>query len=303
MFAHLIDQYGAVELDQVHRFHHPWERQASLRLRTGDSGVLFEYEKRGRLHGGTCDKMESDIIAAWQEARTRGDTVALMANNTDTVAHLNRLAQETRVQAQELDRTGPQLRVGDTTILVGDEVVTRRNDRTLRTDQGLMVKNRDHWTITGIHRDGSIALTGRTGAITLPAEYVIEHVELGYAQTSHATQGRTVDEGLLLVDSPTDGRGVYTPMTRGREANHVYVVTENNETSLDVLTQDLARDWIDQPAVARRDQLNPQRQRQLEPPDPGEDDQVHNIMRHVRRRTTERQEQEKRIERSPGIGL
>lgn len=61
--------------------------------------------------------------------------------------------------------------------------------------------------------------------------------ELGYAQTSHATQGLTVDVGLLLVDSPIDSRGVYTPMTRGREANHAYIVTEDNQTSLDVLTQ------------------------------------------------------------------
>jgi hypothetical protein len=66
---------------------------------------------------------------------------------------------------------------------------------------------------------------------------VTEHLELGYAQTSHATQGRTVDTSLLLIDTPTDTRGVYTPMTRGREANHAYVVTEENHTARDVLTQ------------------------------------------------------------------
>ncbi len=103
-------------------------------------------------------------------------------------------------------------------MLVGDEVVTRRNDRSLRTDRGLMVKNRDHWTITNIHPDGDVTLDGRTGTIRLPAEYVAEDLELGYAQTSHATQGRTVDVALLLVDAPTDSRGIYTPMTRGREA-------------------------------------------------------------------------------------
>jgi exodeoxyribonuclease V alpha subunit len=76
-----------------------------------------------------------------------------------------------------------------------------------------MVKNRDHWTVTAIHGDGSVTVTGRTGTIRLPAEYVAEHLELGYAQTSHATQGRTVDTALLLIDTPTDSRGVYTPMT------------------------------------------------------------------------------------------
>lgn len=303
MFAHLVDIHGAVELDQVHRFGHTWERRASVGLRTGEPAALIEYNRRGRLHDGTLEQMETDIIAAWQEERSRGDTVALMANNNKTVTRLNQLAQETRIKAKDLDVAGPSLRVGDTSILVGDEVVTRRNDRTLRTDRGLMVKNRDHWTITRIHRNRSVTLTGRTGTIRLSAAYVAGYLELGYAQTSHATQGRTIDVGLLLVDSPTDSRGVYTPMTRGREANHAYVVTETNQTSLDVLTQALARDWIDQPAVARRIELGLDRQRQGKPPLPGEADDIDELMRRARRRMAERQEQERRIQHSPARGL
>ena len=76
---------------------------------------------------------------------------------------------------------------------MGDEVVTRRNDRTLLTDQGRMVKNRDHWTVEAFHADRSITLIGSTGTIRVPADYAASHVELGYAQTSHATQGRNVD--------------------------------------------------------------------------------------------------------------
>ena len=104
-----------------------------------------------------------------------------------------------------------------------------------------MVKNRNHWTIESIHVDRSVTLTGRTGTVRAPAGYAAEHVELGYAQTSHATQGRTVDTGLLLVDTPTDSRGVYTPMTRGRNTNHAYVVTDENRTAVDVLTQAIGR--------------------------------------------------------------
>jgi len=43
--------------------------------------------------------METGIITAWQEARSRGGTVALMANNTDTVIRLNQLAQENPYQS------------------------------------------------------------------------------------------------------------------------------------------------------------------------------------------------------------
>jgi ATP-dependent exoDNAse (exonuclease V) alpha subunit len=307
MFAHLVDIYGAVELDQVHRFHHSWERQASLRLGTGDPAVLAEYERRGRLHGGTLDQLEVEIITAWQQARQCGDTVALMANSTDTVTRLNQLAQDRRIAARELQLTGPRLRTGEQWLLVGDEVVTRRNDRTLRTDQGLMVKNRDHWTITDIHRDRSVTVTGRTGSIRLPADYVTENLELGYAQTSHATQGRTLDVALLLIDSPTDSptdsRGIYTPMTRGREANHAYVVTEDNQTSIDILTQALARDWIDQPAVARTAQLGRHHTKQLTPDDPGDQTEVDELVRRAQRLVAERRTRTREVERSLGRGL
>ncbi len=303
MFAHLVDMYGAVELDRVHRFRHHWERQASLRLRTGDPEVLTEYDRQGRIHGGSQAEMEAEILMAWQQARDRGESVALMANNTDTVARLNQLVQQTRIEAGELDPARRALRVGDDRLLVGDEVVTRRNDRRLRTDRGLMVKNRDQWTIRAIHPDQSITLTGRTGVIQLPAEYVTEHLELGYAQTSHATQGRTVDTSLLLVDTPTDSRGVYTPMTRGREANHAYVVVGDHQTPRDVLTQAITRDWIDIPAHARRAQLDPHRVRQLVPTGPGRDQELEELQRHIRRLIAERKERRRGVEQTLGRGL
>ncbi len=256
MFAHLVAAYGAIELDEIHRFTHRWERDASLRLRKGDPAGLAEYDRHGRLHGGTPAHMQKEILTTWAVARARGDTVAMMANTTDTVDRLNHHAQQARIAVGELDPTGPRLDVGHRQLLVGDEVVTRRNDRTLHTDRGRMVKNRDHWTIDTIHRDGTVTVTGRTGMVMLPADYVAEHVELGYAQTSHATQGRTVDTALLLIDAPTDTAGIYTPMTRGRSTNEAYVVCGGTETPIGVLVQALSREWIDWPAVTRLAELD-----------------------------------------------
>jgi conjugative relaxase-like TrwC/TraI family protein len=304
MFGHLVDSHGGIELDQVHRFHHHWERQASLRLRAGDPNVLTEYETRGRLHGGAPQEMEAEIITAWEQARRRGETVALMAKSTDAVARLNRLAQHTRTKTGELDANAPSMRIGDEWTLEGDEVVTRRNDRTLTTDRGLMIKNRDHWTITTIHPDHSVTVTGRTGTIRLPPQYVDEDLELGYAQTSHATQGRTVDTALLLVDTPTDSRGVYTPMTRGRESNHAYVVVEDNQTAHDVLTQAITRDWIDQPAVVRKAQLDPHHTRELDPSGLNEEDKGDKLQKRVHRLIEQRRRARTReAERTAGRGL
>ena len=79
MFGHLVDRYGAIELDRVHRFTEPWERDASLRLRRGDPDVIALYDAHGRLHGGTPGRMADAAIDAWWTAREDGRTTALMA--------------------------------------------------------------------------------------------------------------------------------------------------------------------------------------------------------------------------------
>ncbi len=168
MFAHLIDTYGAIELDHIHRFTHQWEADATRRLRSGDVTVLAQYERHGRLHDGTPDEMETAIVDAWYQARRRGETVALMANTNHTVNRLNQLTQQRRIDAGELDPDGPALDLGRQRLLVGDEVVTRRNQRTLRTDRGVMVRNRDHWTIEAIHPDGAVTVTGRQARCVSP---------------------------------------------------------------------------------------------------------------------------------------
>ena len=301
MFAHLIDQHGAVELDQVHRFRNDWERKASLQLRTGNPGALADYKQHGRLHGGSAQEMELKIIAAWTAARGRGETVALMANSNQAVNRLNQLAQITRFLDGEISIQKGRLRIGEEVVCVGDEVVTRRNERTIRTSEGMMVKNRDRWVVQTIHPDRSITVAGANGTIRLPADYVASDLRLGYAQTSHATQGRTVNTALLLIDSPTDHAGVYTPMTRGRDANHAYVITEDTQTALDVVSQALTRDWVDQPAIARKAQLDPTRPWELT--SPGEDDQIDRLVDHSQRVIQKRRARGLRSERSLGVEI
>jgi conjugative relaxase-like TrwC/TraI family protein len=255
MFAHLVETYGASELGRVHRFANTWEAEASLRLRRGDASVLELYDEHGRLGGGTRRQMEKAVLDAWSYARAQGQTVAMMAPTNQSVESLNKGAQSLRFRASELDLSRPHVSAGPYEIYAGDVVATRQNERQLRTDRGYMVKNRDRWEVAAVYRDGSIAVSGRTGAIRLPGDYVKEHVELAYAETSHANQGRTVDRSLLLLDGPTDVAGVYVPLSRGRQGNEAYVVTKGEQTVIDVLTEAMSRHWIDDPAVVRRAEL------------------------------------------------
>jgi hypothetical protein len=138
---------------------------------------------------------------------------------------------------------------------VGDEIATRHNDRTLETDRHEMVRNRDIWTVTAINDDWTVTARGVTGTVTLPAEYLCDHVELAYAITAMGAQGRTVDHAITVFDTVTDVRNLYVPMTRGRESNHAYLAIEGEDTAADVFARYLTNDWIDLPAHQRAQEL------------------------------------------------
>lgn len=255
MFGHLVDIFGGVELDRVHRFENEWERAASLHLRHGDTDVAALYDAHGRLHGGATIEMEHACVQRWWEYRDARMPSLLMATTNEAVERLNQQAQRQRIRRCDLDPDGPTTFAGRYTLRIGDEIATRKNDRTIRTDRRRAVTNRAAWTVTEIHRDGSISARGKDGHVDLPVEYVREHVELAYAVTTMGAQGRTVRGGVLLIDRATDVRALYVAMTRGTATNEAFIVTDGEDRAVDVFERCLASDWIDQPAVARRAEL------------------------------------------------
>ncbi len=183
----------------------------------------------------------------------------MMAPTKETVVKLSTTAGAVRAgPAGEVDLAGPSVEAGSYRLHVGDAVATRRNDRELRTDCGLIVKNRDQWEVHAVHHDGALSVAGRTGTVRLPADYVAEHVELALRPDQpRQPDARSTAPSSSSMGPPTPG--VYVPMTRGRYSNDVLVVVEGEEAAHDVLAQALARSWIDEPAIARRRSCSTQR--------------------------------------------
>jgi hypothetical protein len=129
-----------------------WERDASLEVRRGNTVIIALYDDHGRLHGDGRVRMERDVIDRWWNARHDGSTALVMAPSNAVVERLNEKMQRRRVAAGELRQGGPNGESGINSLHVGDEIVTGRNDRSLRSDQGEMVKNRAAWTITASSR-------------------------------------------------------------------------------------------------------------------------------------------------------
>jgi hypothetical protein len=108
---------------------------------------------------------------------------------------------------------------------VGDVIITRRNDRRLRLTATDWVKNGDRWTITHVAKHGDLTVrhTRSHQTVRLPADYVRTSTGLGYATTIHAAQGVTADTMHGLLTGQESRQQLYTMLTRGRHANHLYL--------------------------------------------------------------------------------
>ncbi len=93
--------------------------------------------------------------------------------------------------------------------------------------------------------------------MTLPADYVHDHVRLGYAATEHGWQSDTVDTAIAVTSPVTTRRGLYVAATRGSDINTLCVVTESDDIAeaRDVLEAVIAADRADVPATTQRRNL------------------------------------------------
>jgi hypothetical protein len=259
MFAELCGATRVDELTRLHRFTHRWEAAASLRLRTGDPGVLDVYQSHGRITAGSFNDHLHRVAAEWMTVTAAAQSIAITASTNAHVDAINAIIQGVRLEAGDLDPDRVVPIVAGERAHVGDVVVTRRNDRRLLTAAGQPVRNRDRWIVTATLTDGALIVSHLAGhgQVTLPAEYAQEHVRLGYAGTEHGHQGDTVDVAYELVSTATTHRGFYVGATRGRAANHFLVVTDTADPAdaRDVLEQVLVNDRVDLPAVAQRRHL------------------------------------------------
>ena len=238
----LARRHGYVQLAEPQRFTAAWERDATLRLRAGDTTVLAEYEQHGRLRGGTPEQATEHACQGWLADYLDGRDTVLMARTEEQARELSRRAREYLIRYR-IVAAGPQVRLAHgERASRGDLIMARCNISA--ADGGLLgrgLDNRDILQITkvgaGPARTGARVrlllgrnpATGRdrwSASFWLPDYYLAQHAMLAYATTQHATQGRTTGTAHVLVDGLGDRQGLYMAMSRGRDANHAYCITD-----------------------------------------------------------------------------
>lgn len=217
------------ELTEVHRFSHDWEKSASLELRHGRATAVDTYIQHNRVREGSTAQMLDAAYAAWRNDVASGRSSVLVTDARQTVVDLNTRARAERILSGDTE-AGAETRVADGNhVSAGDLIITRANDRRLTTGRIGWVRNGDRWRVLSVGDDGSLIaepLDHTRGHVTLPAAYVAEHVDLGYAVTAHRAQGLTVDSAHVVVNASTTRENLYVAMTRGRDTNTAYVALD-----------------------------------------------------------------------------
>jgi conjugative relaxase-like TrwC/TraI family protein len=224
----LYHDVGGVELTEVRRFASPEEAEAILQFRVGDSRAIGFYERHERLTGGVRAAVLDLLYQDWQRDSATGATSIMISDSSDVARELAVRAQTDRRARGLVAPTGLQLH-DDSVAGVGDRIVTRLNRRRFTVNGGRdFVKNGDLWTVQAVHQDGRLSARHirHGGEVTLPASYVANHVELGYALTVHRAQGLTVDVSRTFLTASAVREAALVALSRGIHGNYAYLDTE-----------------------------------------------------------------------------
>ena len=259
----LASTLGYVRLARPARFRAAWEQQASLRLRDGDTAVLAEYDRHGRVIGGDPEQMTDAAAAAYVALSSDGTDVLLMAADHALRRELSRRIRDDLVQLG-IVAARPAVRIADgAQASPGDLIICTRNDHNVEAGEpGRTLANGDLLRIEAVTRRGLIVRRAldtdpRTGQRRwTDRTFVYANYggsELGYAVTDHTAQGRTVHTALAVITGTEDRQHAYVALSRGTDVNLAYVFTTSPKRA------DPAPGPRPAPELARYDQIYPER--------------------------------------------
>ena len=219
--SELIDrQLEYAQLVEAIRFTAEWEREASLRLRTGDTAVLTEYDQHGRIRGGDADRIMDEARKAYLAAYLSGRDVLLMAQSHDTCRELSqRIREDLRAprawSATVLRRRcgtvpgpvpGTSSSPGRMTTAWASPTATRGGSRWSTVTGSPCGQMVDADRETGERRYADHTIIYNAGRTSADLAYAVDgstepgrQADLAYAITGHSAQGRTVAEGIALI--------------------------------------------------------------------------------------------------------
>ncbi|MCZ7911693.1 Ti-type conjugative transfer relaxase TraA [Agrobacterium leguminum] len=238
-FRAIAEQIGHVELSDIRRQRHDWQRQASVAFATHKTTEgLAAYRDHGDIHfAESRDAAMAQIVRDYladSEKRADGTRVAMAHRRVDVRA----LNAAIRSELQNRQRLGSshgrnddadrgdgedgqeltfQTNNGKRAFAAGDRIIFLENNRDLRVKNGML------GTVEHVEPNKIIArLDGRGGdSVSIPTDSY-QAIDHGYATTIHKNQGATVDRAFVLASGTMDRHLTYVAMTRHRDSVQLY---------------------------------------------------------------------------------
>jgi hypothetical protein len=162
--------------------------------------------------------MSHDAVNAYAADVNAGKDALLVCDTTEMCDALNRRIHDAKVAADTPTVTAAR----GQRIAVGDLIISRRNDSTMRIYQAEHnvaaadpVRNGNRWQVAAVDADRNRIAARRLsdGArAVFDGDYVRAHITSGYAVTVHAAQGVTADTSqAVLGEKATRARVAASP--------------------------------------------------------------------------------------------
>jgi len=257
-FRSIAEAHGSVEITDIRRQRHEWQRDATRQLATGRTDeAVRAYDERGQVHAvDTRELARAELIDGWdrdRQARPNATRIVLTHTNEEVQA-LNAAARE-RLRAS--GALGEEAAIcaerGERRFAAGDRIMFLKNERSLGVKNGSLGRI-ESLTAARI----AVQLDdGRTVAFDVKDYNQVDH---GYAATIHKAQGVTVDRTFVLATPGLDRHAAYVALSRHRDGVELYygrddfpdqgrlVRTLSRDRAKD-MASDYARDFADRRAI------------------------------------------------------
>jgi conjugative relaxase-like TrwC/TraI family protein len=218
-FPALCRFLGMASMNDIRRQLSQWGRELVREFADGDvRKAVAVLDQKGLLKVASSDEAASRaLLADWSKEKDPRESI-ILAGTREEVDWLNREAQKIRREASP--RPPNRHEICGREYFEGDRVLFVRNDRKLG------VKNGSFGTLLGV-RDGSavIELDGTHKRVFIPLNH--EHLRLGFATTTHKSQGATYLRTYVRVSDAMQSReATYVQVSRARQWTKLYLSRE-----------------------------------------------------------------------------
>ncbi|WP_313556502.1 Ti-type conjugative transfer relaxase TraA [Agrobacterium cavarae] len=244
-FRAIAERIGSVELTDIRRQKHDWQREASVAFATHRTAEgLQHYAERNSISFAddreqACAELIRDYLAD-RIQNPDGSRIALAHRRVDVRA-INDGIRE-RLQAEGLlakgdGQAGSQQGYGEAkgnreivyqtvngkrAFAPGDRIVLLENNRDLGVKNGMLgTVEAVEPNALHLRLDGSSDGPNHARHLALPVKDY-QSFDHGYATTIHKAQGATVDRAFVMASSTMDRHLTYVAMTRHRDAVTLY---------------------------------------------------------------------------------